>query len=448
MDFEKICMIFTMQEPFYGILLSSMQRLPTKKIDTMGVTRSGGVFKLYYNPDFVAPLTVDQTLLLIKHEILHLAFNHFSLWDNRANEDIEHLRNISADMEVNSYLDEAAIQDLKGVTASMKGWEKCLGTKEYFKRLMDEAQQRQQQAQANKPQQPCNGGQGGQQPDDELSDDGQQQTPQSGSPEMKQGQEQDGGTPSSQMPMNGGFGQTVPQEMLDELKQMDDHSMWPQYDNKEEEQLVKDEINSLLDFAAQEVEKSCGNVPGEMKGRIEQIRKKPRPVTDWKRYFRRYLGNEFTDQIRKSKKRESKRFPDAAGNRHRRKSHILVAIDTSGSVSMPEYKEFMGQIRTLYDTATFHVLECDSSIQHEYDFKNRIPEELHGGGGTSFYPVTDYFHEHRKLYDALVYFTDGYSDIPKNTPKETLWVISSQGKQQRERYKVNGASVVFIPKKN
>ena len=53
MDFEKVCTIFTMQEPYYGILLSAMDRFPTKETKTIGVRRSGNVFRLGYNPDFI-----------------------------------------------------------------------------------------------------------------------------------------------------------------------------------------------------------------------------------------------------------------------------------------------------------------------------------------------------------------------------------------------------------
>lgn len=124
-----------------------------------------------------------------------------------------------------------------------------------------------------------------------------------------------------------------------------------------------------------------------------------------------------------------------------------MAIDTSGSVSMPEYREFFGQIRTLTASADFHVVECDARIAHEYDYHGHPNETLHGGGGTDFQPVIDLFIRDRKKYDALVYFTDGHCDIPKNTPKDTLWVVSSQGDQSdRGKYRVNGASVTFIPK--
>lgn len=451
MDFEKLCMMFSMQEPYYGILLSSMRHIPDKRMKTAAVGKSGNVFTLRYNPDFFDSLSLDCAHEILKHEILHIAFSHFSLWEDTKPGDAEqHIRNLAADMEVNSYLDMDKFGKFEPVTAGSFGWEKYLGTLEYYKKLKDEAakQQQQQQQQANQPQKPCNGGTGQSQQNEQDDDSTQSDSP--SQDESQQSQPDDKQQEKNQNQQNGSSGQEQEEKIpFDNLESFDDHSEWPQCESEEEMENLKQTVESLLDFAAEEVEKAQGTIPGEMKGRIDSIRnkKKPKPVADWKRYFRRYLGNEFTEFIRKSKKRESKRFPDAMGNRHRRKSHILVAIDTSGSVSMPEYREFMGQIKTLMPLADFRVVECDATIQHEYEFHGQIEETLHGGGGTDFQPVVDMFNKDKRKYDALVYFTDGYCSIPKDTPKDTLWVISSAGDQSdRNRYRVNGSSVAFIPK--
>lgn len=236
----------------------------------------------------------------------------------------------------------------------------------------------------------------------------------------------------------------------DELPEtLDDHSEWPSGDTESDTENLRQQVEDLLLSAAEETEKGCREVPGEMKGTVEAIRERrvPKPVANWRRYCRRYLGNAFSDTLRKSNKRLSKRFPDSAGTRRQRKSLVLVAIDTSGSVSMQEYLEFFGQLKTLSRHADFHVVECDSAIQHEYDYRGKPNLTLHGMGGTSFQPVIDLYRQNMKKYDALVYFTDGYASIPGNTPKSTLWVISSRGDQKdRRKYTVNGCSVAFIPK--
>jgi len=439
MDFEKICTIFSMQEPYYGILLSAMDRFQTKKTDTIAVFRSGNVFRLGYNPDFLADKDLNETLILLKHECLHLAFNHLSknFWDFQNFSGFKNeLRKIAEDLEVNGYLDFSNTRNLIPCLASDFGWENKLGAMEYFKRLLQlvEQNQKEQEKEAQFPSMPCNGGRGGSGQKNESASSGQD--------DSESEQPNDSGKQSENyVPLPSKIRQSLD-------KAFDDHSTWPTDLGEEEFENLQQAVDDLLDFAAEEVEKSCGKLPGEMEGRIKMIRekKKPKPVADWKKHFRRYIGNEFSDQIKKSRKRESKRFPDAAGNRHKRKSHILVAIDTSGSVSMPEYNEFFGQIKTMKDV-TFHVVECDAMIQHEYDFRGKVPQTLHGGGGTSFQPVVDMYNKNRRKYEGLVYFTDGECSIPRDTPKETLWVVSSRGDHNRKKYLVNGASVVFIPKR-
>lgn len=447
MDFEKICMMFSMQEPFYGIILSSMERVPEPQCGTIAVGRRGNVFKLFYNPDFINKFNVDTVLELLKHETLHLALAHFTAMKDKEDAGESHdLCNIAIDLEANCYIDRSKMQpEVGGCWCEDFGFNKNEGSREYFNLLKQKLQDQKQQAQ--QPQMPCNGGLGGnannnenQKRNDAKNQNGQGQQGQSGNADDANGNDGTG----SPMP-----GNSVTDEDCKSLPQgFDDHSRWPDCETEQQVQELQEVIDSMLDFAAEETEKRQGTIPGEVAGRIEKIRKKPKPVADWRRYFRRYLGNEFTELIRKSKKRESRRFPDAAGNRHQRKSHILVAIDTSGSVSMPEYNEFFGQIKTLKDKATFHVVECDTRIQHEYDFNGRQNEILHGGGGTLFEPPIDLFIKDRKKYDALIYFTDGGASIPANTPKETLWVISSRGNHDRKRYQVNGAKAVFIKSKN
>ena len=460
MDFEKICMLFTAQEPFYGILLSSMDRVPTMKIPTIGVGRSGNVFKLYYNPKWIEQFDINTVLQLLKHEVLHVAFHHFTIFGGVEVHDppeITALRNIALDLEVNCYLDRSQIQEEAGGSfVEDFGWARCQGGREYFRLLLQKAQPPQQQ-QGNPDQTPCNGGQGGEADSQNSAtnqspqNDSSSQSLSSSSSSQSDPTATNDDSDTAQAPQSApSSAPSVSKEFLDSLSSFDDHTNWPNDLSEVETSQLEQVVDDMLVFAAEECEKGRGYIPGELQGKITELRnqKKPKPVADWKRYFRRYIGNEFSEFIRKSKKRESKRFPDAAGNRHRRKSQILVAIDTSGSVSMPEYREFMAQLTTLTATANFHVVECDTRIVYEYDYVRHPNEDLHGGGGTSFEPPVDMFIANRRKYDALVYFTDGECDIPSNTPKETLWVISSKGDQSdRRRYKVNGASVVFIPAK-
>ena len=405
MTFDKLCKVFMMQDPFYGIILASLQRVPCKAsfCDTLCVTKVGDSFRLYYNPDFISQFNDDTVLQLLRHEVLHLCLEHLYIsMDKGFYKDEQQARkfNIACDLEVNCYLDRSKMQaEVGGMWCEDFGYDRKLGALAYFKLL--------------------------------ENDPNFQSQSQGGSGEGSKG--------------SGRYRIVINNK---EKSSFDAHDQWPKEMTEAEKELIKADIESLITYAAEETEKAHGTIPGEMKILLDKIKiNKPKPVTDWKRFCRRYMGNEYTYFTKKSRKRESNRFPDAAGTRHQRKSRILVAIDTSGSVSMPEYMEFMGQILTMKEKANFRILECDAEIQKEYEFNGKIHTELHGCGGTDFQPVVDYYIKHRNEFDCLVYFTDGYCDIPSNTPKDTLWVISSNGDHDRSKYRVNGASSVFIPRK-
>ena len=247
MDFEKICMMFTMQEPYYGILLSSMRRIPVPEsvCSTMGVARSGNVFKLGYNPNFVNNLDVDTTIELLKHEVLHVAMGQMTMWDDKDVSKEEHrLRNIAMDMEVNCYLNLSKMKGVNPVLPEKFGFAKKLGTREYYKKLIELAQQQQQQAQAQQPTKPCNGGQGGnsQQPQQQSQqgDDEQQEQEQSSNSGGKNNSSQQNNNSNGQGKQ--GQGNQISQNTIDQMMsgtdEIDDHSQWPDDMTQEEQELI------------------------------------------------------------------------------------------------------------------------------------------------------------------------------------------------------------------
>ena len=151
MDFEKECMMFAMQEPFYGILLSSMMRVPdAKATNTMGVGYSGNVFKLYYNPEFVEKLSVNTTLAILRHETLHLALNHLSVFEGKPQNPAEqYKRNVACDLEVNCYIEKSLLynNEVKGLFVDDFKFKPELGAREYY-RLLPEYNQEEQEKQS------------------------------------------------------------------------------------------------------------------------------------------------------------------------------------------------------------------------------------------------------------------------------------------------------------
>lgn len=89
--------------------------------------------------------------------------------------------------------------------------------------------------------------------------------------------------------------------------------------------------------------------------------------------------------------------------------HIVLAIDTSGSVSPHELSQFMGELQHILDTLTFEsltVAQCDSAIRHVQVFEpgEDVEANVYGQGGTRFGPVFDLCNA--QTTDLLIYCTD------------------------------------------
>ena len=382
MKIEKAYKKLLIENPFYGLFLLGLSKVIDKSVETACVRKRGINCELVINPEYWETLDDIQQLNLIQHEIYHIVFQHMFMTPFFKNHEV---LNVAADCEVNSYLQNL---DDTWIVPSMFNAESKLGTKIYYDIIIS-------------------------------------QTP----PPSPQG---GGGS-------NGSNG-------LPDTK--DDHSSWDK-EFKEcsdaEKQLIQNQINSQIKTAAEQTMKMRGTIPAEMKAIVDELFKPKPRVFDWKAYFRRMLGSIYDINIKKTRRKESIRFPGAAGIKHKKKVSILVAVDTSGSVNDEELKDFFSEITYIYKAgARITILECDAAISANYEYTGKWTGKVHGRGGTDFQPVIDYYRKNIKDYAALVYFTDGECSIPNNVPRDTIWVITSAGDHKKEY----PGRTLFIPSKD
>jgi len=87
----------------------------------------------------------------------------------------------------------------------------------------------------------------------------------------------------------------------------------------------------------------------------------------------------FTKKIRR---KENRRYDENPGLKIKMKQHMLLAIDTSGSVSDSELKEFMGEIHHIYKTGVdITMIQCDTSIRSIEPYKGNNEIKVQGRGG-------------------------------------------------------------------
>ena len=388
MKIERAYKRLLIENPFYGLFLLGLSKVINRSVETACVRKRGINCELVINPDYWETQDDTQQLNLLCHEVYHIVFQHMFLWDSFPNKDI---LGLATDCEVNSYLRNL---DNSWVVPSIWNLPKKQGTKFYYEEILKQAPPQQQQQSGGK-------------------DSGGSQ----------------------------GNNDKMPQTK-------DDHTQWGkdfQECSNAEKQLIQNQINQQIKTAAEQTIKMKGTIPAEMKEIVDELFKPKPRIFDWKSYFRRMLGSIYDINIKKTRRKESIRFPDSAGIKHKKKVSILVAVDTSGSVNDDELRDFFSEITYIYKAgARITILECDAKITANYEYTGKWTGKIHGRGGTDFQPVIDYYRKNMKDYAALVYFTDGECSIPDNVPRDTIWVITSEG----DHTKTYPGRTLFIPSKN
>lgn len=373
-------------EPFYGIFASSLNKVTRNDIPTAGVCKHNINYQLAVNEEFWANLGSDNKKIgLIKHELLHICFHHLTTKDEYAN---HRLHNIAADLEINQYIEPQYYPSddliLLSSFPTLTLPEKA-GTKEYY-RLLNKASQ------------------------------------EGTSPELD--------------------------EMLQGMSD-DFHGTWKEFDelSDAEKQLVKSQINHQIKEIVDELKKnnSMGSIPNELKDYIDSLYEVKPPSYDWKGYLRRFSSTSTKTYTKKTRRKLNKRYEENPALKIKTKKHILVGIDTSGSVSKNDLEEFFNEIYHIYKTGTqITIAEGDIVIHNVYPYKGKTPEFVSGRGGTDMNPFVDYVNKHKE-YSNLIILTDGF--IPEcsiNTFKPLLSVVCSNGEEIEKMKELGWTNTIKI----
>lgn len=418
------------EEPYYGLFACGINKVFSTLVPTAAVGVDGINYMLYINEEFWKGLSEDTRYGVLKHELLHMCFFHIT--DGKDLYEVvcpdRNMLNIAMDLEVESYVNEKYwVRDKKGelvgaadqLFKKFPSLEKGKGTRFYInflKQLKD-----------------CT--------EDQKAGEGNSGKTQSGGKDERP-------DPSKTQKDYDKLSKEEKEQLKNALTSEEDiHKMWQKiWDGLTPEQrdLIKKQAEFQMKETAKNVQK--GDIPGELAEKIDELLKLKPQVFNWKAYFRRLLGVHFDIYQKKTRRKESLRFEDSPGLKRKKKHNILVAIDTSGSVSAEEFKDFFSEIYYIYKAgAQIHIIEVDAQITNEYDYKGIMPKKISGRGGTSFLPAVDYYNTHRNDYTSCVYFTDGYGDQDRCKPLgKMLWIITSDGNQTSDYPGVK----ICIPKQN
>jgi predicted metal-dependent peptidase len=370
---SKIGKELMLKEPYYGFFLIMLNKLwDSKRVPTAGVSKNGINYQLTINPEFWESLSEDHRYGLLKHELLHIAFGHLTTFFKFTN---KKLANVAMDMEINQYISKQYLPeggiDIDNYTDIEL--DRKAGARYYYDKL------------------------------NQLQDEKDK---------------------------NGTTGDPNMDQLLDNIENGDipDHSTWEDFEDltEAEQKLIEKQLQKVLTDAKEQTEKKRGTVPGEIEGLIiiEEIVK---PKFDWRGFIRRFTGVSTKVFTKKIRRKENRRFEANPGLKVKMKQHMLLAIDTSGSVSDSELQEFMSEIYHIYKCGVdITVIQCDTSIKSIEPYKGKFEMAVQGRGGTEFDPVLEYFNENQKKYTSLVYFTDGECWTHVRPKGNVLWVLSER----------------------
>ena len=197
----------------------------------------------------------------------------------------------------------------------------------------------------------------------------------------------------------------------------------------EEDTLMAEEINGIISGST-----SWGTLPG---GLIEKLRASTKTKIDWKNILSGFRASILSSRRELTRMRPNRRYGfEQMGSKRIYDTKLLVAVDTSGSVSSECLSRFFGVINSAfkYGFQSIDVVQCDAQIHSvEKLSRKKTRFDASGRGGTSFQAPVDY--AHKNGYDGLVYLTDGGAPAPK-LPKgitcKILWVCDTQ-----QNYEVN-----------
>lgn len=453
------------QRNFYAKFISSLIRREKPGCGTMAVGfNRDGQYVLYYDPEFVHKVGLEELVLTCEHEVLHPLLGHFSrflniisgLVSDTEKRKYRSVMNIAADCADNELIrSERNFDNNYGeyfygsektegrhfLIPEEFGMERNQPFEAYLFHLLSRTEERQMETPLG-----TMSVLGMQLPDEQQTDSNNHS-----SKKQKQDKGQGQGSKSEkkekeQQGQGGGQGGRF--VVLDaEFKERtgDAHQFW----EEETEGMNSEELQGLSDRLQHELKVLVRNAAKGIKGRgllpshIEELIDKilRPPTVPWTHLLRTFCVRTRETKISRGMARPNRRmhgipqilpFP---GRDRDRKFTILYVLDTSGSMGTNELTMGLTELLNIAKTEEdvhIWVMYCDAALQTTYEVKSvdDVNFRVSGRGGTDFNPP---FQKCREMLqagngpDILIYCTDGYApapDLDNRVPIPVIWLLT------------------------
>ena len=205
-------------------------------------------------------------------------------------------------------------------------------------------------------------------------------------------------------------------------------------------QALSEEEKKQLDQEVEQAIRQGGIYAGKFGGKTpREIGELLNPKVDWRDVLKRFTRSNIKDRDSISWRKAHKNFlwqdvilPSILGKRVK---HLILGMDTSGSVAGPLLTDFLSEMNGLVKSIGIDRLDIvywDAEIQSHEIYTGGSKDIVHrtnpkGGGGTNPDVVVDLIVEKQLKPDALIMLSDGYMHTNKSKwaviTKPTLWCI-------------------------
>lgn len=178
--------------------------------------------------------------------------------------------------------------------------------------------------------------------------------------------------------------------------------------------------------AAQQA-REVGDLPGSLERLVQEVLW---PRLDWRELLGRFLSERTRDDYSWTPPNKRYVYLDVIlpSLSHRKLPEVVLALDTSGSVTDREMEQFAAEVSGILESfdTTIHVAYCDCKLTGTDCFgRVDLPLTLspEGGGGTDYRPVFDWIEQEQMDPVCLVYLTDlECCHFPEREPEyPVLW---------------------------
>lgn len=219
--------------------------------------------------------------------------------------------------------------------------------------------------------------------------------------------------------------------LIESHQKLAQHNLWGQTKTNSNQKIIQQKVTKALSIAWQRFERNndIGTLPQGLDIFIKKQLEHLKPSVNWQRVFRLFTTKNKKTYLKNTIRRPSKRYGTTPGTKIKKRQKILIAIDTSASITANSFGQFFNEIYHIWrQGVSVHIVECDIEIQRKYDFQGKIPEFIKGKGGTDFNAPIAYSNNEFQP-DAIIYFTDGKGNKPTEKSRfPILWLIENNGK--------------------